>query len=178
MTNIRLVLLGLLSRHPMHGYELKHIIEDHMGDWTDIKIGSIYFSLSKLAEEGSIEVAEETREGNRPSKTIYRITEKGKKDYFNMLHKLWAADNKTYYSLDIGLFFMTSLPKEDIKKYLLQRMDNMERVLNYLTQHKREHGNSAKIPPQAGAIMDHSLYHMEAEVRWMNNVLENLDSFY
>ena len=53
--SVRLVLLGLLLDGPKYGYELKHIIEDHMGDWTSIAFGSIYFALDKLSKEEFIE---------------------------------------------------------------------------------------------------------------------------
>ena len=48
--SVRLVLLGLLHERPLYGYEIKQIIEEHMGDWTSIAFGSIYFALDKLAE--------------------------------------------------------------------------------------------------------------------------------
>ena len=53
MTNAHVVILGLLRQKPLYGYELKQIIEEYMGDWTDIKFGSIYFALSRLNDEGS-----------------------------------------------------------------------------------------------------------------------------
>ena len=67
----RLVILASLRDQPLHGYEIKQIIEEHMGDWTNIAFGSIYFALGKLAEEGMIEKIATEKEGNRPS----RITE-------------------------------------------------------------------------------------------------------
>lgn len=45
----------LLRRRPLYGYEIKQIIEEHMSDWTSIAVGSIYFAIDKLAEEGFIE---------------------------------------------------------------------------------------------------------------------------
>jgi len=52
--SVRLVILGLLCDRPLYGYEIKQIIEEHMGDWTSIAFGSIYFALDKLAEEGFV----------------------------------------------------------------------------------------------------------------------------
>ena len=92
MTNIRLVLLGILAIKPMHGYEIKQIIEDHMGDWTDIKFGSIYFALSKMLEEGSLSISEEMRSGNRPARTVYAITDKGQNEYQRLLRELWTSE--------------------------------------------------------------------------------------
>jgi DNA-binding PadR family transcriptional regulator len=54
LSQIRRLASGHRNR-PLHGYELKHIVEQHMGDWTNIAFGSIFFALGKLAEEGYIE---------------------------------------------------------------------------------------------------------------------------
>ncbi len=177
MSNIKLVLLGLLCDKPMHGYEIKHIIEDHMGDWTDIKFGSIYFALAKLAEEQAVEIAEEGREGNRPSRTVYQITKKGRQEYMRLLRELWASDNRTLFSFDVGLFFISSLPKEEVAGYLNQRIQRADESIAYLHRHgEAMHGNP-HIPAQALAIISHTRKHMEAERSWLAEVKERLDSF-
>lgn len=178
MTNVRLVLLGILSRHPMHGYEIKHIIEDHMGDWTDIKFGSIYFALSKLAEDGSIEIAEETREGNRPSRTVYRITEKGGQEYLRLLRELWSGTDDIQYPIDIGVFFMKSIPKTEIEEYLAKRIERMQQQLDYLQKHRSEHEQNPHIPPQAMAVIGHAKLHMEAELKWLQEMKRTLGNYY
>lgn len=38
---LKTVLLGFLREGPLHGYELKRIIEHAMGDWTDIAFAEI-----------------------------------------------------------------------------------------------------------------------------------------
>jgi len=176
MSNIRLVLLGVLCTKPMHGYEIKHIIEDHMGDWTDIKFGSIYFALSKLAEEQSVEIAEEGREGNRPSRTVYRITDKGRQEYLRLLRELWISDDRTLYAFDVGLFFIKSLPKEEVARYLEERIKRADESLVYLRQHGEQMQSNPYI--QARAIVNHSLRHMEAERSWLAEVYEQLDEYY
>lgn len=35
-----LAVLGILIRGPLHGYEIKQIIQREMGDWTNIAFGS------------------------------------------------------------------------------------------------------------------------------------------
>ena len=37
----RLVILGFLRRAPLYGYQIKRMIEQIMGDWTNIAFGSI-----------------------------------------------------------------------------------------------------------------------------------------
>jgi DNA-binding PadR family transcriptional regulator len=178
MSNIKLVLLGVLCQKPMHGYEIKHIIEDHMGDWTDIKFGSIYFALSKLAEEQAVEVAEEGRDGNRPSRTVYRITDRGRQEYLLLLRELWSSQDRTLYGFDIGLFFINSLPKEEVALYLQQRIKRADESLSYLRQHGEQMQGSPHIPAQARAIVSHTLAHTVAERNWLIEVKEQLDDFY
>ncbi|MBN1190610.1 MAG: PadR family transcriptional regulator [Dehalococcoidales bacterium] len=178
MANIRLVILGILGRYPMHGYEIKHIIEDHMGDWTDIKFGSIYFALSKLAEDGAIEVDKETREGNRPSRIVYRITEKGRHEFLRLLRELWSGEDDTLYAFDIGVFFMRSLPLPEAEKLLDERIDKTKRKLVYLEHHRSEYEGNPHIPLQAMAIMQHSLLHLQAELSWLKDLKKNLGRYY
>lgn len=73
----RLALLGILRERPLHGYEIKRTIEERMGDWTDIKFGSIYFALGTLERDGAIRRLGTEREGKRPSREIYEITAEG-----------------------------------------------------------------------------------------------------
>lgn len=163
---------------PMHGYEIKHIIEDHMGDWTDIKFGSIYFSLSKLAEENNIEVVEENRQGNRPSRTIYRITDKGRQEYLRLLRKLFTSDNRTLYSLDIGIFFIKDLPKEEAARYLDEQISKTSETIEYIKKHLEQLRDNPNVPKQADLIVSHSLKHTEAEYSWLIETRKQLDELY
>ena len=85
----RLVILGLLQWRPLYGYEIKQIIEERMGDWTDIAFGSIYFALDKLTDEGLIERVSIEQKGNRPSRSVYEITDAGRTEFLNLLRQTW-----------------------------------------------------------------------------------------
>ena len=77
----RLTLLALLAGQPMHGYELRRQIELRtMDQWADIRYGSIYPALRRLADEGLVEEAGRDRAGNLPTRTTYRITDAGREE--------------------------------------------------------------------------------------------------
>ena len=118
----KLVILGLLQDKPLHGYELKHIIEEHMGDWTNIAFGSIYFALNKLDEEGFIERISQEKIGNRPSRSIYKISSKGKTEFFSLLRETWQKYERQFFSLDIALSFSKYLSKNEIKGFIQERI--------------------------------------------------------
>jgi DNA-binding PadR family transcriptional regulator len=165
--SVRLVILGLLQEKELHGYELKKIITDHMDDWTSIAFGSIYFALKKLSAEGLIKKVSEERDGNRPSRSIYRISGEGKQEFTKLLRKLWTETQRTNFSFDIALFFISALPIEEIKQYLKEKIIHMEKSYTYLIDHKEEHKGSKYVPSIAFSIMDHSLAHLKAELDWL-----------
>ena len=174
--SVRLVLLGLLQDGPKYGYELKQIIEEHMGDWTSIAFGSIYFALDKLSQEQFIEQVGVEQSGNRPSRSVYQLTPSGRNEFYRLLRESWQTGERQYYDLDICLFFMDHLSREEVRGYLQQRMDNVAHQLQYLVAHEAEQLSIPQIPPQARAIFAHTCMHMQAEYDWMKEVINDLES--
>jgi DNA-binding PadR family transcriptional regulator len=171
----RMVILGILQREPLHGYEIKHIIEDHMGDWTSIAFGSIYFALGKLAEEGFIEKIATEQEGSRPSRSIYQITEAGSQEFTRLLREVWQDVERHYYTLDIALSFIHALPIEEVKGYLRGRVTQLKATLQHLDTHKDEQLANEHVPRLAAAVFDHSWGHFQAELAWTQDLLEKIE---
>ena len=171
MPNVRVVILGLLCKGSLYGYEIKQRIEEYMGDWTDIRFGSIYFALDRMNEGGYVTVKEEVVVGNRPTRKVYDITEKGRNEYLKLLRNLWTHQKRIHYPLDIAVFFMQSLPQEEIVLYLQERIKQFEHALAYLAEHERENKD---LPRQGAYIFDHSRMHLKAELDWLCAVLNDI----
>jgi DNA-binding PadR family transcriptional regulator len=172
----RLVILGLLRDKPLHGYEIKHIIEEHMGDWTNIAFGSIYFALGKLAEEGFVEKAGTEQEGHRPSRTIYQITTTGREEFERLLREAWRDLERHYFTLDIGLAFIETLPIEEVKGYLRERVAQLEAIGQHLEAHQAEVLAEEESPRETAiAIFNHSQVHFEAELAWTRELLAKVE---
>ena len=92
--SVKLAILGMLKKGPVHGYELKSSIEKEMGDWTSIAFGSIYFALKKLTENNFVEQLDKMQFGNRPSRIIYKITDKGEKEFIRLLRELMGKKKR------------------------------------------------------------------------------------
>jgi DNA-binding PadR family transcriptional regulator len=60
--------------------QAKAIIEERVSDFAKIKLPTIYYHLKKLKEQGFI-IESIDRDGNRPEKTVYSITESGIKHF-------------------------------------------------------------------------------------------------
>lgn len=169
----RTVLLGLLQQCNLHGYEIKRVIEEHMGDWTSIAFGSIYFALAQLAREGLVRRVSVGKEGNRPSRTVYEITDEGRKEFRRLLEDLWRSPERQFFAFDVALFFSSSLPPKDIRRCLEQRIAHTQQELRQLRRHRKETMTHPEVPRTARRIFDHTLSHLEAEMRWLEALRED-----
>ncbi len=173
--SIRIALLGVLQDGPKHGYEIKHIIEDHMGDWTNIAFGSIYFALKKLSEEGLIRKLCEEKDGNRPARSVYEITDSGRNEFKSLLVESWKKQERNFYEFDIALFFISYLKKDEVSAYISERILQAERQYEGLLRHYSDHENQNMVPPVAFEIINHTLEHMKAELKWLHSLKEKID---
>ena len=171
----RLVILGLLREQPLYGYEIKHIIEEHMGDWTSIAFGSIYFALRKLAEEGFIEKIATEKEGSRPSRSVYQITEAGQEEFLCLLREVWREVEPQYFTFDIGLSFIETLPIEEVKGHLRKRVKQLEHTIQYLETHRAEQLANPHVPRLAAVVFDHHRAHLQAELDWTRGLLDKVE---
>ncbi|MFZ5911332.1 MAG: PadR family transcriptional regulator [Chloroflexota bacterium] len=172
--SVRLVLLGLLRQRPLYGYEIKQIIEEHMSDWTSIAFGSIYFALDKLAGEGFVENVGVEQPGKRPSRSVYQITEAGREEFLRLLRQGWQTVERQYFDMDIYLFFLADLPRDEVIGYLEQRQAALQEVLEHVRSHRAEQLANPEVPRLAAAIFDHTLVHTQAELDWTAGVLDKL----
>ncbi|MGA2976445.1 MAG: PadR family transcriptional regulator [Spirochaetia bacterium] len=171
----RLVILGILREKPLHGYEIKRIIEQRMGDWTSIAFGSIYFALAKLAEEGMIRKVETRQEGNRPSRSVFEITAAGEKAFLRLLREAWLEIEHQYFSIDLGIAFMNALPKPEIKKRLARRIAQLETIQEHIARHREEQLEQPDVPAWARSIFDHSTVHFASELAWTRELLDQIN---
>ncbi len=168
-----MVILGFLRRGPLHGYELKHIIERDMGDWAGIAFGSIYFALGRLAGEGCVEAREEEGEG-RPSRIVYTITDKGRSEFRDLLRECWKGFHRHTDPLDLGIAFLDDLGPGEAERFLGDRARHCEEALAYLDTHERDELAKPRVPSQARYIFSHARYRLEAELAWTKSVLAEL----
>jgi DNA-binding PadR family transcriptional regulator len=172
----RLVILGFLRRRPLYGYEIKHIIELVMGDWTNIAFGSIYFALRKLAEEGFIEKVGTEQEGSRPSRTVYQITDTGREEFLRLLREVWREVEPQYFTFDIGLSFIEALPIKEVEGHLRKRVKHLEHIVQYLDAHEAEQLADEHVPHcLTAAVFDHHRVHINAELAWTRDLLEKVE---
>ena len=130
---LALAVLECLSQKPMHPYEISATLRTR-GKEQSIKLnyGSLYSVVESLARHGLISAQQTTREGRRPERTVYAITEAGQAELEDWLAELLATPTREYTSLEAGLSLAAALPPDDVARLLDKRCFALEMELSGL----------------------------------------------
>ncbi len=83
---LKFVLLTLLDREHSTGYEIVKTFDSAVGYFWSASHQQVYRELSKLTENDLVKFTS-IRQGDKPDKKVYRLTEAGKKELHNWLHE-------------------------------------------------------------------------------------------
>ncbi|WP_455538976.1 PadR family transcriptional regulator [Terrisporobacter sp.] len=127
---LRYILLGLLAKSELSGYDIKKIFEDEIGEFWKAKHSQIYPELIKLEEQGLIKYRIEIV-GSKLEKKYYSITDKG----MNELNIWISSSNEIIENKDefiLKLYFIDD--KNDIKleEMISEQIQLHENKLNHL----------------------------------------------
>ena len=164
----QLLLLGMLLDGKVHGYRLNEYVRHTMSLYTDIKKSTVYYTLEKLEKDGYV-VQETEREGKRPERRVYQITEKGKPHFFDLLREHLKSYTRTYYADDVGIAFMDQLATAEVRQLLTEKREKVQTLLQQFREHP-EHGENWRY------VVSHNIAHLEADLSWLGSVLSDLDN--
>ncbi|HEU5005849.1 MAG TPA: PadR family transcriptional regulator [Jatrophihabitantaceae bacterium] len=165
---VPLTLLGLLEREPSHGYDLKRDYDAWFGRGKPLPFGQVYATLGRLARDGKVIVGE-SEPGAGPERKRYVITEQGVSEVESWLREPVEPEPhlQTVLFAKVVLALMSG---RDAERYLdAQRAAHLQRMRE-LTELKRS-GNSVD-----ALLADHGLFHLEADLRWIELTTARLAS--
>ncbi|MFN2560451.1 MAG: PadR family transcriptional regulator [Jatrophihabitans sp.] len=130
---LALAVLSCLAERPMHPYEISTTLRSR-GKEDSIKLnyGSLYAVVESLQKHALITARETTREGRRPERTVYEITEAGLAELEDWLSELLATPVREFTSLEAGLSLMPGLPPDDVALLLAKRAERLRVELRTL----------------------------------------------
>ena len=171
----RLTVLCLLRVRPMHPYEMQRLIREwHKDEFLDLKRGSLYHAIAGVQRAGLIEAVETTREGRRPERTVYRLTERGEKEVYEWLRGLLAKPVRQPGQFFAALSFLPLLSPESVLHELQQRILTLESHIAGLAVALRE------MTPKIGRLVlvevEYERALREAEKAWVQSLMDDLRS--
>jgi len=168
--SLKYVLLGLLTRQPHYGYELKHEAEQLLGHGADLNPGQLYPMLRKLAEQGLI-VGERIEQEDRPDKRVFTLSEAGAGELDTWLDEpLLPQAGRSALFLR---FMVVALVRPQMRAAFLQQQRHaLLAFIGQVVADREKHRGSDDLA--SSALREATILHAEADLKWIE-WLESLD---
>jgi DNA-binding PadR family transcriptional regulator len=160
-------LLGLLESGPKYGYDLKRLYDARFQQDRPLHYGQVYSTLSRLLRNGLV-VENGIEPGDGPDRKRYAITDAG---VTNISEWLSTPENPSLFLQNalytkVVLALLSGRSATDILD--TQRAEHL-RAMRQLTTRKSEGDLADQL------ICDHALFHLEADLRWLELTAARLD---
>ncbi|MGW4249787.1 PadR family transcriptional regulator [Nocardia sp. NPDC004722] len=120
---LMLAVLAQLWERPMHPYQISQTLKQRGKDGSvRINYGALYPVVESLLAQGFIEVVGAEQDGNRPARTVYRITESGAAELRDWLRAWISEPEKEYPRFMAALSFLPVLGPEEAAALLRRRV--------------------------------------------------------
>ncbi|MEU8306374.1 PadR family transcriptional regulator [Actinomadura sp. NPDC048955] len=125
-----LAVLSTVTARPMHPYEMASLMRARGKDRDmDIKWGSLYTVVGNLEKHGFLAVEGSAREGARPERTVYGITDAGRDELADWVRELIGVPERERPRFEAGLSVLGALGPDEVAALLRGRLDAMEREI-------------------------------------------------
>ena len=119
---LALSILELLDDRPMHPYEMASTMRvRHHDEFIRLNFGTLYHTVDVLERKGWIVSVEREKEGRRPERTIYKLTDPGREVLVRTLGELLRKPMREYPEFVAGLMFMHHLGAAEAAGHLDER---------------------------------------------------------
>jgi DNA-binding PadR family transcriptional regulator len=120
---LALAVLATLIEGPSHPYRITQLLRER-GKEHSIRLnwGSLYSVIAQLEKHGLVEATRSEREGSRPERTVYAITEAGRAEALGWLRRIIEVPAKEYPDFEAGLSLVVLLSPDDARALLTRRL--------------------------------------------------------
>lgn len=162
---LALAVLSVIIERPMHRYEIASTLRDRGKDRDmDIKWGSLYTVVQNMAKAGFLEVVGSEREGARPERVIYRITDAGRAELIDWTRELIAEPQPEQRQYVAGLSILAALPPDEVIHLLGRRVEVLDEQI--ATVRAEFEAAAGTLPRLFMVETEYGLAMLEAERAW------------
>jgi len=161
-------LLGILAQRPNYGYELKRSYDVLFGREKPLAFGQVYATLGRLHRDQKITASRSDRAAG-PARKRYAVTPKGRAELERWLalpEDMHAEAQPVLFTKTVTAILLGASPDEYLD---IQRAAHIARMRE-LTEQRRK-GDLAQL-----LQADYALFHLEADLRWIDNTAARLST--
>lgn len=170
---LALAVLSLLTPgHPMHPYQMASVLR-RTGKDRDmgIKVGSLYTVVRNLERHGLIAAVATHRDGRRPERTEYAITEEGRAELRDWLLELVAVPETEYPRLQAALSVLSTLHPDEAIASLQERLRALDGDIAARRAALERSGGTARL---FLIEAEYALEMRRAEAAWVRSLLAEI----
>src|ERR671933_1202797 len=172
---LALAVMALLYERPMHPYEMVSTMRERgKHETVRLRYSSLYSVVGALEREGLIVPRETVREGKRPERTIYEITDAGREEFLTWLRELLREPVKEYTQFAAGLSFLPGLPPEEAIALLEKRVGRLEAETGEMRSQLADVRERYNLPRLFVVESEHELMLREAELEWVRGIIKDM----
>ncbi|MET0233371.1 MAG: PadR family transcriptional regulator [Kibdelosporangium sp.] len=172
---LALAVLGTLVQRPMHPYEMASTLRARgKDDDMPIKWGSLYTVVQNLEKHRFVTAIGSVRQGGRPERTVYQITEAGRAELKDWVRDLVARPEHEPTKFKAALSVLGALTPDEAIELLRQRVDQLEQRI---ARHRATlAADLAQIPRLFLVEEEYDLAMRQAQLDWVTALLDELGS--
>jgi DNA-binding PadR family transcriptional regulator len=148
------------------------IREWHKDEFLDLRRGSLYHAIERLRQTGCIVPIETRREGRRPERTVYRLTEVGEQQLLQWLEEMLTKPMREPTQFFAALSFLPHLPPENVVSQLQERIGLIDSEIADLSMVLKT------MTPKIGRLVLVEIEYVramrQAERAWVRSLLEDI----
>jgi DNA-binding PadR family transcriptional regulator len=166
---LALAVLSTLTFRPMHPYEIASVLRERGKDHDmPIKWGSLYTVVQNLERHGFLAVVDTERQGGRPERTVYAITEAGTEELRDWVRELLSSAEPEFPRFEAGLSVFGALPPDEVETLLRERLAGLEQRVEAA---RATLAGAAEIPRLFLIEAEYDLAMRDAEIAWLRGLI-------
>ncbi len=176
LSPLGLLALGIVAEQPRHPYDVYRTMTVRREDrLAKLRPGTLNHQIARLAEDGLIEAIGTEREGNRPDRTTYRVTETGRSVLREAIeHKLGTLAYE-YPEFPVALAKASHLDRDKVIAVLTGRHRALQLELT-MEKDVVDRLRRQRLPRRYWVDVDYQYAMLAAEVDYLDRLLADLRS--
>jgi DNA-binding PadR family transcriptional regulator len=166
--------LSMLLPGPLHPYGIQRLIK-HWGKDEVVNVeqrANLYKTIKRLHEAGLIAVRQTERDQQYPERTVYELTEDGRRELPGWLADMLATVRNEFPQFPAALSLVMCLPPDQVEDALERRAAVLRESLGRLEQGLASYGGTL---PRVTLLDDEYRRALTAaELAWIDGVLDDL----
>ncbi|MFK0243876.1 PadR family transcriptional regulator [Amycolatopsis azurea] len=177
LTPLAMAVLELLHERAMHPYEMAQLMKErYVSTRVKVKAGSLYHTVDRLVQNGFIEAVETQRDGKRPERTVYAMTEAGRDEFVDRAQDMLGTPAEEYPEYLSALAVIDELGPEMSITQLKHRVLWLQAAVASDQVVLENLVNEHKLPEVYWLDWSYATARRAFELEWTRKLVEDLES--